>query len=35
MINDNLVDYISKKEGVSINDDPSSFMVSLKHPQFR
>ena len=26
-INDSLVDYISKEEGVSINDAPSSFML--------
>ena len=26
-INDSLVDYISKEEGVSIKDTPSSFML--------
>lgn len=26
-IHDSLVDYISKEEGVSIKDDPSSFML--------
>ena len=37
-INDSLVDYISKEEGVSIKDTPSSFMlrnVGMKYIEFR